>query len=528
MRTGLFGLVLSAVSIAAAVPARADIRLPAIFSNHLVLQQKQKDRVWGWADPGEKVTVEVRGNAGNVRGLSLAAATTTAGDDGKWLVTLNPIPAGGPYTMTVKGENTITLDDVLVGEVWICSGQSNMEWPVSSANDPDLESASANFPMIRLISVPHVGADSPQDDFKGRWKVCTPETVKGFSAVGYFFGRQLHQTLGLGVPVGLIDDAWGGSAAEAWVRRDLLRKDPAYKPLLERWETREAAFEKAMDEYKKALAAYEKAAAEGKAPASKPKEPNRNAMQLHPNHQPGAIYNGVLKPTIGYGIRGVVWYQGESNADRAYQYRDLFPLMIKSWRDEWGIGDFPFYWVQLADFMAEKTEPGDSAWAELREAQTMTMSKLPHTGEAVIIDLGEAKDIHPRNKQDVAKRLARWALSHDYGLNIPHHSPRYKSMEKKDGKIILTFDHVGQTLKPFDVKEPIGFAVAGSDRKFAWAKAKLVGKDKVEVWSDAVKDPVAVRYAWADNPRCNLYSSDGLPVTPFRTDDWPGVTAEAK
>jgi sialate O-acetylesterase len=246
------------------------------------------------------------------------------------------------------------------------------------------------------------------------------------------------------------------------------------------------------------------------------------------NFRPGNIYNGVLLPTIGYGIRGVIWYQGESNAGRAYQYRDLFPLMIQSWRDLWHVGDFPFYWVQLADFLNEKTEPTDSAWAELREAQTMTMSKLSHTGEAVIIDLGEGKDIHPKNKQGVAMRLARWALARDYGVSVPCQSPTYKSMEKQGNKIILTFDHVDGGFRPFDVKEPRGFAIAGSDRKFHNAQAKLAGPSTIEVWSEQVSDPVAVRYAWADNPICNLYSSAGLPATPFRTDDWPGVTVNNK
>ena len=232
----------------------------------------------------------------------------------------------------------------------------------------------------------------------------------------------------------------------------------------------------------------------------------------------------MLKPTIGYGIRGVIWYQGESNAGKAYQYRDLFPLMIKSWRDEWGQGDFSFYWVQLADFLPESAQPKESAWAELREAQTMTMSRLPKTGEAVIIDLGEAQDIHPRNKQDVASRLARWALAKDYGVNIPYQSPTYKSMEKDGGKVVLHFEHVGGGLKAEDIPEVRGFTIAGSDHKFVNAKAKIAGPGAIEVWSDTVSDPVAVRYAWADNPVCNVYSREGLPLTPFRTDDWPGVT----
>jgi sialate O-acetylesterase len=391
---------------------------------------------------------------------------------------------------------------------------------VKQANDGDLEAKTAKYPKIRLISVPQVGTQEPQDDFKGKWEVCTPETAANFSAVGYFFGRQLFQTLD--IPIGLIDDAWGGSACEAWVRRDLLEKDEKYQPLIARWEQTEKTYDAA-----KAKASYDEAVAKAKAAGKA--APRAAGNPLTGNARPGNIYNGVLKPTIGYGIRGVIWYQGETNAGRAYQYRDLFPLMIKSWRDEWNIGDFSFYWVQLADFMAEKSEPGESSWAELREAQTMTMAKLPNTGEAVIIDLGEARDIHPRNKQDVAKRLARWALARDYGIsNIPYHSPQYKSMEKQGNKIVLSFDHIGGGLYTFDTAAPVGFAIAGDDKKFVWADAKLVGNDKVEVASDKVTDPVAVRYAWADNPICNVYSKEGLPLTPFRTDDWKGVTADAK
>jgi sialate O-acetylesterase len=498
-------------------PARADVKLPSLFTSHMVLQRDQSDRVWGRADPSEDVTVKIAGQT----------KTTRAGADGKWSVTLDPLPAGGPHTLTVVGKNTITVGDVLVGEVWLCSGQSNMQWQVSQADDGDLEARSARFPQIRLISVPQVGTQEPQEDFNGKWAVCSPETVGDFSAVGYFFGRLLNQTLD--VPIGLIDDAWGGSACEAWVRRDLLDADERYQPLMARWKNIEqnapqmqAAYEKRLEAWKEAVAQAKK---EGKQPPTRPQGPD---AQLKGNSRPANIYNGVLKPTIGYGMRGAIWYQGESNASRAYQYRDLFPLMIQSWRDEWKIGDFPFYWVQLADFRAEKPEPAESDWAELREAQTLTMSRLPNTGEAVILGLGEAQDIHPRNKQDVAKRLARWALARDYGIKVPYRSPTYKALEKHGNKIVVTFDHVGAGLKPFDVAQPRGFAIAASDRKFVWADAKVVGPDQVEVWSDQVSDPVAVRYAWADNPVCNLFSREGLPVTPFRTDDWPGITAESK
>jgi sialate O-acetylesterase len=480
-------LTLGMVAALTTSPAHADVKVPSIFGSHMVLQQKQRNKVWGTASPNEDVTVS----------LGTSSKTTKADGGGRWSVTLDPLTATKtPLMMTIKGENTITLSDILVGEVWLCSGQSNMQWDVAVANDADLELLTAADPLLRLITVPLVGTQEPKDDFRGNWTASTPASATHFSAVGYFFGRQLRQTLG--VPVGLIDDAWGGSACEAWIRRDLLEKDPKYKPLIERWE----AIEKG--------------------------KPSRD--QLTGNARPGNIYNGTLNPTIGYGIKGVIWYQGESNAGRAYQYRDLFPLMIKNWRDEWGIGDFSFYWVQLADFLAEKPEPGDSSWAELREAQTMTMAKLPNTGQAVIIDLGEAKDIHPRNKQGVAKRLARWALARDYGLKIPYQSPTYKSMTAKDGKVTLTFDNVGNALKTFDVPEARGFTIAGEDKKFYKAKAKIVGPhhEQVEVSADEVSKPVAVRYAWADNPVCNLYGNGELPVTPFRTDDWKGVTADAK
>jgi sialate O-acetylesterase len=493
--------------------ARADVKVPAIFGSHMVLQRDQKDRVWGWADPGEEVTVKLAGQE----------KTAKAGPDGSWQVVLDPIAAGGPHTLTIQGKNTLRLDDVLVGEVWICSGQSNMQMSIAASKDADLEITTARYPRIRLISVPQVGTQKPQKDFKGRWQHCRPDTAAGFSAVGYLFGRRLYQTLD--VPVGLINNAWGGSACEAWIRGDVLAVDKNYAPMLKRWEQIEKDFPRAKAEYDAKRTEWKKDVDKAKAQGKQaPPEPSNPEDAMRGNFRPGNIYNGVLKPTIGYGIRGVIWYQGESNVHKAYQYRDLFPLMIKSWRDEWGQGDFPFYWVQLADFLPETSEPKESAWAELREAQTMTLSKLPKTGEAVIIDIGDGQDVHPKNKQDVANRLVRWALARDYGVPIAYQSPTYKAMEKHGKKVVLAFDHVGGGLQPFDVAEPRGFAIAGGDHKFVWAKARIVGPATVEVWSDQVADPVAVRYAWADNPVCNLYSADGLPVTPFRTDDWPGVT----
>jgi sialate O-acetylesterase len=473
-----------------ASPAAADVSLNNMFGDHMVLQQGIKNKVWGKADPGEQVAVTLGGQT----------HSTAAAADGTWHVFLDPVKEyGGPHTLTVKGKNTVTFSDVLIGEVWVCAGQSNMQWSVNQSNDPDLEKAAAKFPNIRLISVPQVGTQEPQWNFNGKWQQCSPETVGNFSAVGYCFGRQLNQTLG--VPVGLINNAWGGSAAEAWVKREKVAAHPTLKAIHDRWVKMESA-----------------------------EKPDEN--QMKGNARPGNIHSGVLTPSIGYGIKGAIWYQGESNAGRAYQYRELFPFMIKSWREEWGLGDFPFYWVQLADFKAERAEPAESDWAELREAQTMTMKALPNTGEAVIIDIGEGKDIHPKNKQDVAKRLARWALAETYKVpGIAARSPLYKGMEKQGSKIVLSFDNVGTKAadwRPFDVAEPIGFTIAGADKKFVPAKAVILADGRIEVSSEAVVEPVAVRYAWADNPVCNMYSAAGLPLTPFRTDDFPGVTVSAK
>ncbi len=382
------------VSIAACT-ASADVSLNAMFGDHMVLQQGIRNRIWGRADAGEQVTVTLGGQS----------HTATAGPDGAWHVMLDPVTAyGGPHTLTVKGKNTLTFNDVLIGEVWICSGQSNMQWSVNQSNDADLEKAAASYPQIRFISVPQVGTQDPQWTFSGSWQACSPETVGEFSAVGFYFGRQLHQTLG--VPVGLIDNAWGGSAAEAWVRRDRLAGHPTLRAIHERWEGMEAGYEAEKAAYDASVKKWEEAAAKAKADGTQPPaRPNPGANpegRMRGNARPGNIHSGVLTPSIGYGIRGVIWYQGESNASRAYQYRELFPLMIASWREEWNLADnrdFPFYWVQLADFKAVKPDPAESDWAELREAQTMTLDALPNTGEAVIIDLGEGKDIHPKNKR---------------------------------------------------------------------------------------------------------------------------------
>lgn len=508
------------LSFAFAFPTvMADVALNNMFGDHMVLQQGIKNKVWGKADPGEAVTVS----------LGSQNHATTAGADGTWHVLLDAVQEhGGPHTLTVKGKNTVTFNDVLIGEVWICAGQSNMEWAVNNSNDSEIEKATAKFPNIRMISVPRLGTQDPQWNFNGKWAACSPETIGNFSAVGYFFGRQLHQTLG--VPIGLVNNAWGGSLAEAWVKREKIAKHPTLRVIHDEWVKLETSYEIARAGFEKKMAewavAEQQAKAEGRPVPPRPQNPE-DAMAN--NARPGNIHSGVLTPSIGYGIKGVIWYQGESNVSRAYQYRELFPFLIQSWRDEWGLGEFPFYWVQLADFKAEQPRPADSDWAELREAQTMTMKALPATGEAVAIDLGEGKDIHPRNKQGVANRLVRWALAETYKVpGITCRSPLYKSMEKQGSTILLSFDNIGsdaQAWRPFDVVDPLGFTIAGADRKFVPATAKILADGRIEVSDPVVTDPVAVRYAWADNPICNMYSAAGLPLTPFRTDDFPGITA---
>ncbi len=479
--------------------ALAQVAVPNIFSDHMVLQQKQANRVWGTAAAGEKVTVTIADQSHE----------TTASDAGLWSVMLGELTAGGPHELVIKGQNEIKLSDVLVGEVWICSGQSNMQWNVANSSNADLEKLTGNYPQIRMINFPQVGSQEPIWEHKNaKWMVCSSDTVSSFSAVGYFFGRQIHKAVDL--PVGLINNAWGGSACEAWIRRDLLEREGKYGAMLKRYDDMAAQYD--VLSQKSDLTDDEK------------KQLNGLRGNLNGNHRPANIYNGVLKSHIGYGIRGAIWYQGESNAGRAYQYRHLFPLMIKSWREEWQQGDFPFYWVQLADFQDEKSEPAESDWAELREAQTMTTS-LPNTGEAVIIDIGEGYDIHPKNKLEVGRRLARMALADVYGIKLANRSPTYKSMEQEGEKIVLTFDHVDGGWRPFDTRQPVGFAIAGDDKKFVWADAKIRDDGKIEVSSSSVKTPVAVRYAWANNPVCNMFDAAGLPLTPFRTDEWPGVTA---
>jgi sialate O-acetylesterase len=500
----------------------ADVSLPAVICDNMVLQRGRASAIWGWAEPGEKVSVK--------GSWQWFWASTSADADGRWNVNVLPPRAAGPYEITIHGRNTITIKNVLVGEVWVCSGQSNMQWSVQASANAQEEVAAAKYPQIRLFYVKREVADEPKSNCTGNWVECRPETVPGFSAVAYFFGRELHKELG--VPVGLIHTSWGGTPAEAWTRRGELEKESDFAPILKRSADSIARYPQAKADYEKKLEAWKEAAKKAKEAGTKePRRPRGPSSPLN-SHTPAALYNAMIAPLIPYGIQGAIWYQGESNAGRAYQYRKLFPAMITNWREDWGQGDFQFLFVQLANFMAVKPDPCDSAWAELREAQSMTL-RLPNTGMAVIIDIGEADDIHPKNKQDVGKRLALWALAKTHGKKLVYSGPIYESMRVAGSKIVLSFEHVGGGLvagcgERASAGEPLkGFAIAGEDRKFVWADAIIEG-DTIVVSSDKVAEPVAVRYAWADNPVCNLYNKEGLPASPFRTDDWPGVTADNK
>ncbi len=483
--------------------AWADVKLPAIISDNMVLQEESKANVWGWAEPGEKVSVK----------FADKTAEAAADAEGKWNVRFEELKPGVEGDMTIAGKNTITVKNVIVGEVWVCSGQSNMEFTVRGTMNAAEEIAAAKFPAIRCFTVRKSAQLEPQVDCVGKWEVCTPETVPGFTAVGYFFGRQLHQNMK--VPVGLIHTSWGGTPAEYWTPTEVLTADPAFKPILDSWEKAKADYPKAKETYDQALADWKVVAEKAKADGTKPPRAPNAPRGGDAIGGPGSLYNGMVAPILPYTIQGGTWYQGESNASRATEYARLFPTMIVSWRRAWG-AEFPFLFVQLANFMARKEAPGESQWAELREAQLMTL-ELPHTGMAVAIDVGEAEDIHPKNKQEVGRRLALAAEATVYFRETEYSGPIFSGSQEEEGKIRLSFRNaVG--MKAADGERLKGFAIAGADKKFVWADAEIQG-DHLVVSSPQVAKPVAVRYAWADNPECNLVNGVGLPASPFRTDN---------
>jgi sialate O-acetylesterase len=492
--------------------APADVRLPAIFSDHMVLQRDAAIPVWGWADPGEAVEVKIAGQS----------AKATADGQGKWSLKLDKLTAREPVTMSVKGKNELTVNDVLIGEVWLASGQSNMQMAVNGVNNARGEAAAANFPQIRMFTVERRSVPTPQAECGGKWVVCSPETAMQFSATAYFFGRELHQAQA--TPVGLINASWGGTPIEAWTSMDVQEGDKDLAPIFAPWKKMTSApFDEnqAQKRYEKQKEVWktqsEKAKAEGKRPPQAPKPPV--APRLQPRH-PANLFNGMIAPLIPYAIRGAIWYQGEgnSNGPNAGLYQKQLPLMIRDWRKRWNHGDFHFIAVQLPGFKKPTDDPNaPSGWALNREAMLRSLS-LPNTGIAIVIDAGDATNIHPKDKQTVGKRLGLWARAKVYGEKIPYSGPLPAGHTIANGEVTLAFSNTdgGLAAKDGELK---GFAIAGSDRKWVWAKARIDG-DKVVVSSPDVKAPVAVRYAWADNPACNLTNGAGLPASPFRTDDW--------
>lgn len=629
------------VIVCAVAETKAAVTLPKIFTSNMVLQRDKEIRVWGWAGNGESVTVSFNGQT----------VKSKADKSGNWFITLKPMIYGGPYQMKISGKkNTIDLKNVLIGDVWICSGQSNMEWIMKNTNNAEKEITESKYAQIRLFTVEKAMSFKPEKDIQGQWLECGPQTIGDFSAVAYFFGRKLNQDLT--IPIGLINSSWGGTNVETWISWDRMSKEPGYenvnyqqleKETAERKEKQQQFRESLVNDIGKAEKWYdpsvtiegwekiqlpaawdstaignadgviwfkkdfylpqsvgEKKSVISLGPVDDADETYLNGKligsltewnaerkynvdagllksgkntivvkvtdtggggglygkdeQLYadidgnkislagqwgykkavvtsdfgiidagPNSFPSQLYNAMIAPIIQYAIKGGIWYQGESNAGEAYKYRTLFADMIKDWRGKWGY-EFPFFWAQLANFMKPVSVPSSSQWAELREAQSITL-KLPQTGQAVIIDIGEADDIHPRNKQDVGFRLALAAEKMAYGKDIVYSGPIFESMKKEGSKIILSFTNTGAGLMAKDKYGYLkSFAIAGANQKFVWAKALIEGNNIV-VFSDVITDPVAVRYAWSDNPDdANLYNKEGLPASPFRTDAWKGIT----
>jgi sialate O-acetylesterase len=629
----------------------AKVRVPKFFGDNMVLQRDRLIPVWGWASPKEKITVL----------LDRQAKMTTAGKDGKWRIDLDPQMAGGPYELQIRGKDTLLFHNVLIGDVWICSGQSNMEWQLRSAKDGEKEAMNADFPQIRHFEVPHTVASIPKDDVPGgAWKVCSPATAGSFTAVGYFFAKELYHELH--VPIGLLHTSWGGTHVETWTSRSTLEEDEEFGPIITampQLDLDSLAAHKAADMRKKieliqgpsaiteaeihtwkelscddskwpmlkvpgiwedqilgdfdGVVWYRKtitvtATDAGKEatlelakiddnddtyvngqkigstqawdakrkyviPAGLLKE-GKNVIAVRvldtgggggiwgdpedveitlssgpvslagkwpfhvetlsktlggigPNSYPTLLSNAMINPLVPFGIKGAIWYQGESNSARAYQYRKAFPLMIKDWRKRWNQGDFPFYFVQLASFLADHKDNG-STWAELREAQAMTLT-LPNTGMAVTTDIGDPTDIHPKNKLDVGKRLAAVALVKTYGRSGVFSGPTFTSMQVEGDHVMLHFDNLGTGLMAKDKYGYLkGFEIAGPDQKFYFAKAFVKG-NQVVVYQDGVPNPVAVRFGWAnDAGEDNLFNKEGFPAPPFRTDNWKGITEGVK
>ena len=503
---------LTALLTLSVTAALGDVKLPHVFGSHMVLQRDIALPVWGWASPGEEVTVSLAGHS----------TSTEANALGRWEVKLPPLKVGGPHTMMVVGSNKIKLEDVLVGEVWLCSGQSNMEMGINTVENGEQEVARADHPNIRLLQLPWKTAAEPQPDIECHWRVCKPETLGsggwgnvGFSAVAYFFGREIHKEVG--VPVGLIDSTWGGTLIEPWTPSVGFEAAPLLTDIVRTIREATPNYER---DVTAALTIHEQWLADARSAQDAgqpvPPRPDWPRHQLDHHTQPTGIYNAMIHPLVPFSIRGAIWYQGESNHKDGMLYFEKMKALIGGWRQVWGQGEFPFYFVQIAPFDHLYT---DDQLPRLWEAQTAALS-IPNTGMAVTNDIGDLEDIHPTNKLDVGRRLALWALAKTYAkTGINYSGPLYKSMAVEDDRIRIHFDHAGKGLTSRDDKPLTWFTIAGQDRKFVEAKAQIDG-NSVVVWSEEVKRPIAVRFAWSRSAEPNLMNEDGLPASAFRTDDW--------
>jgi sialate O-acetylesterase len=514
-------------TITLATPVRAALELPAVFGDHMVLQRGLAVPVWGWADPGAMVTVR----------FAAKQRTPSADASGFWMTRLDP-PEGNVHPQTLEvscGADMLSINDVLVGDVWICSGQSNMEWSVEASANAKEEVAAADHPQLRLFNVEgHVTSPIPEKDVNGRWMPCSPESVGKFSAVGYYFGRELLARTK--VPVGLIGTNWGGTRVEPWTPPAGFRKVPELRELSRQvdafdpgTEAGKATWDGYLGQVAGWLEASRRSLSDGRPVSAPPRMPG-----FTQGHEPTAIYNAMVAPLVPFGVRGAIWYQGESNAGEGEAYFHKLRALVEGWRSVWDQGDsFPFYFyvVQLANFQqAQQAPEGGDGFARVRDGQKKVLT-LPHTGLAVITDIGDANDIHPRNKQDVGRRLARWALRDVHRQAVEVSGPMFREMKVEGNQVRLLFDHPGggltagrkNGLEPFEAlpgAPPKGFAIAGEDRRWHWAEARI-DVESILLSSPEVAKPVAVRYAWAGNPdQANLYNMAGLPAVPFRTDDW--------
>ncbi|MCE5340036.1 MAG: sialate O-acetylesterase [Planctomycetaceae bacterium] len=483
------------------------IWLPAIVSDNMVLQADVNAPIWGKAAANSQISIACSWDKKTV-------ITVKSNEQGKWTAGIKTPKNSKKGTITITcGKEIRTITNVLVGQVWLCSGQSNMAFRVNGIKNPAKELKKAKYPKIRFFTVKKTAAKEPQEDCFGEWVECNPETAAQFSAVGYFFGKELYSKTHK--PIGLIDSSFGGTPAQAWTSKKTMESNAVLKEYLAIDANNEANKDKLEKEYTQVLKDWKnevmKAIAAGKPARRKPNPPT----SLREHCKCGNLYNAMIHPLIPFAITGAIWYQGESNADNAIGYRTLFPAMITDWRTNWHQSDFPFYFVQLAGY----AKTGDADWPMLREAQTMTLA-LPNTGMAVAIDIGEANDIHPKNKQAVSKRLARWAMAKNYGCkNMVCSGPLYKGMQIEGDKIRISFEYAKGGLKPAPKAKMVkGFVIAGEDKKFVPANAKIY-KDSVLVWSEQIKQPAAVRYGWTGWTECNLYNKQNLPASPFRTDN---------